>query len=88
MLKVAQIRAAEFAKPLIYSVNKGKSAYILPTGEIAQSTNRDNDVIYTTITTVSSNSFYTKYGLKALLLLIILWFITILLSKKILKGEL
>jgi len=88
MLKVAQIRAAEFAKPLIYSVNKGKSAYILPTGEIAQSTNRDNDVIYITVTTIDNESFYTKYGLKALLLLIILWFIIILLSKKILKGEL
>ena len=73
----------EYAKPFIYSVNGGYSAYILPTGKIASKGNKKGRyMLQVNLKPYIGETLYSKYGYLILLIAMFVWVIAILILTK------
>ena len=74
MVSLAQIRAMEFGKPFIYSVNGGYSAYILPNGKIEKiGLKKGRYMLSVNLKAYKGKTLYAKYGYIPLAAIAILW---------------
>jgi len=85
MLDIARMRAKEFQKPLLLSVNKGESAIISKMGRLIGERKFSGDVVTATIKLETGMTPYEKYGFFYLLivngLLLIVSFFYLILRK-------
>lgn len=89
-LQIAQMRALEFAKPVVRVTNNGITAVINEQGKL-QSVLKQNeaDVLSTTLNLSSSNTFYQRYGDLFIILLVsfITFFLIFTNKHKMLKNR-
>jgi len=72
--KLVQIRAMEYAKPFIYSVNGGISIYITPKGRVKkENLKKGRFFLLFKLIPYKGDTLYSKYGNKIVLLLAIVW---------------
>ena len=87
MVGLAQIRAMEFSKPFIYSVNGGYSAYILPSGKIEKiGLKKGRYMLSVNLKAYKGETPYAKYGDMLIVMLSIGWLIFVLLFKLLTKS--
>ncbi len=78
MVSLAQIRAMEFGKPFIYSVNGGYSAYILPNGKIDKiGLKKGRYMLSVILQPYTGETLYAKYGYISLAAITVLWVLII-----------
>ncbi len=74
MVSLAQIRAMEFGKPFIYTVNGGYSAYILPNGKIEKiGLKKGRYMLSVNLQPYKGKTLYAKCGYIPLAAIAILW---------------
>lgn len=87
MVSLAQIRAMEFAKPFIYSVNGGLSVYVLPNGKIEKvGLKKGRYMLYVNLQPYKGETLYAKYGDILVIALSIIWFFLVSLFKLLSKS--
>ena len=84
MIALSKIRAMEFGKPFIYSVNGGISAVILPNGKtLKQNPQKGFFYFICKINPYKGETLYARYGLKVLFLLGVVYLFGAFLVRKI-----
>ena len=87
MVSLAQVRAMEFAKPFVYSVNGGLSAYVLPNGKVEKvGLKKGRYLLYVNLQPYKGETLYAKYGDMLIVALSIIWLILVLLFKLLSKS--
>ena len=89
MIALSKIRAMEFGKPFIYSVNGGISALVLPNGTLLKQNIKKGFFFFVAkINPYKGETPYAKYGLKILLLLGVIYLLVVFITKQfLLKDE-
>lgn len=84
LLNLAKMRSMEHQKPMIYVVNAGNSAFILPTGEVKEFSSSTTGIqaLYAHVLPYEGKTPYAKYGEKPLL-----YFLAFLLALYLLWGR-